>query len=100
MRGDDSQLERTRWEFHIVHISDHRHLENGFKNLRQILNLAEEAPVLDLKTNALIWGLFVSTTMKAAVLPTNFKEVKNLFDMTQRLILEHEAEFLNVTPID
>ena len=43
---------------------------------------------------------FVSTTMKAAVLPTNFEEVKNVFDMTQNMILEHEAEFLNVPPID
>ena len=31
---------------------------------------------------------------------TNFEVLKNLFDITQRLILEHEAEILNVPPID
>ena len=30
---------------------------------------------------------------------TNFEELKNLIDITQRLILEHEAEILNVSPI-
>ena len=30
---------------------------------------------------------------------TNFEELKNLFDITQRLILEHEAEILNVSPM-
>ena len=61
-RGDDIQIGRTRLVFHNMQISDHRYLEKVFKNLRQKLNLAEEAPVLDLKTNVLIW-----TTVKAAV---------------------------------
>ena len=55
----------------------------------------------------------MSTTTKAAVhigpnfnatleayRNTNFEELKNLFDITQRLILEHETEILNVSPID
>ena len=105
VRGDDSQLVRTRLDFHNVQISDHRYLAEVFKNLRQKLNLAEAGPVLDLKTNVLIWGLFLSTTMKTAVhlgpnykdnlevyRNTSFAELKNLFDITQRLILEHEAE--------
>ena len=49
VRGDDSQIERTRLELHNVQISDHRYLEKVFKNLRQKLNLAEEAPLLDLR---------------------------------------------------
>ena len=95
MRGDDSQIERTRLECRNVQISDQRYLEKVCKNLRQKLNLAEEAPVLDLKTNVLIWGLLVSTTMKAAVhvgpnyidnseVFTNFMELHNLFDITLR----------------
>ena len=67
VRGDDNQIERTRFEFHNLQISDHRYLEKVFKNLRPKLNLAEEAPVLALKTNVLILGLFMSTTMKASV---------------------------------
>ena len=31
---------------------------------------------------------------------TNFEELQNLFDITQRLILDHQAEILNVSPID
>ena len=40
-------------------ISDRRYLEKVFWNLRQKLHLAEEAPVLDLKTNVLIWDLIL-----------------------------------------
>ena len=35
--------ERTRFEFHYMQISDCRYFEKVFKNLRQKLNLAEEA---------------------------------------------------------
>ena len=111
--GDDIKIERTRLEFHNLQISDHRYLEKVLKNLRQKLNLPEEAPVLDLKTNVLIRGSFLSTSMKAAVhfgpnyneivevyRNTNFEELKNLFDIILRLILEHEAEMLNVSPND
>ena len=31
---------------------------------------------------------------------TNFEELQNLFDITQRLILDHQTEILNVLPID
>ena len=31
---------------------------------------------------------------------TNFEELKNLFDITQRLILEHKAEIVNASAID
>ena len=59
-----------------MQISDHRYVEKVFKNLRQKLNLGEEALVLDLKTNVLIWGLFMSTTMKAPVhLGPNYNEI-------------------------
>ena len=55
----------------------------------------------------------MSTTMKAAIQlgpngveilevykDTNFEELKNLFDVTQRLIWEHEIEILIVSTID
>ena len=31
---------------------------------------------------------------------TNFEELQNLFDITQKLMLDHQAEIRNVTPID
>ena len=57
----------------------------------------------------------MSTTMKAAVhlgpqykyieilevyRNTNFEEHQNLFDITQKLILDHQPEIVNVTTID
>ena len=98
VRGDDIQIGRRRLEFHNLQVSDCRHLEKVFKNMRQKLTLAELAPVLELKTNVLIWGLFKSTTMKAAVhlgpnyneilevsRNTNFEELNNLFHITQEI---------------
>ena len=57
-RGEDIQIGRSKIEFHIMLISDHRYLEKVFRNLRKKLNLAEEAPVTGieaLKTNVQIW---------------------------------------------
>ena len=56
-RGDDIQIGRRMSEFQIMQVSDCRSLEKVFKNLRQKLNLAEEAPVIGIegmKTNVLI----------------------------------------------
>ena len=94
-----------------MQISD-RHLEKVFKNLRKKLTLAEEAPVIGteaVKTNVLIWGLLMSTTMKAAVhlgpsytenlevyRNTNFEDLQIFFFFTQRWILDHRNEILNV----
>ena len=63
-----------------------------------------------LKTKVLIWGLFMSTTVKAAIhlrpnyveilevyRNTNFEEIQDLFVIAQKLILDHQAEILNVT---
>ena len=91
------------------------YLDNVFKNLRKQLNFLEKTPIIGievLKTNALIWGFIMLTTMKASVhigpnynenlvacRNTNFKELRTLFDITQRLILEHAFEILNVATI-
>ena len=108
-RGEDIQIGMSLMEFHNMQISDHRYHEKVFKNLRKKLNLAGEAPVLGIqawKTNVLSWGFFMSTTIKAAVhlgpnsnyieilevyRNTNFEELQNLKDFTQRLILDHQA---------
>ena len=59
-----------------------------------------------------IWGLFVSTTMEAAIhlgpnyveilelyRNTDFEQLQNLFDITQKLTLDHQAKILNLTKI-
>ena len=66
-----------------------------------------------LKTNVLIWVLFMPTTLKVVIhlgpnyveilevyRNTNFEELQNLFDITQKLILNYQTEILNVTTID
>ena len=101
-RGEDIAIGRSKMEFHNMQIFDHRYLEKVSKKVRKILNFAEEAPVLGveaLKTNVLMWRLFMSTTMKAAIhlgpnyvenlevfRNTNFEELQNLIDITQKLI--------------
>ena len=106
---DDNQFGRRRMEFHNMQISDHRYLEKVFKNLR---NLEEEAPVLDLKTNFLIWGLCRQRRKPLFILdqitmkiwkytgrPTS-KSSRICSISTQRLILEHEAAILDGSTID
>ena len=61
------------------------------------------------KTNVLIWGMFMSSSMKAAIhlgpncstnleihKNTNFGEIESLFDNTQKLIVEHSEGILNL----
>ena len=74
------------------------------------LSRLENDEMFDLKTNVLIWGLFMSTTMKSAVRfgreyqqnwiacrNTNFEEIKTLFDITLRLIVDNSSEILNLS---
>ena len=64
------------------------------------------------ETNVLIWWSFMSTAMTAAVhlgpnynehlevfRNTNFEELKTLFDITLRFVVDHQVAILNVTPI-
>ena len=63
--------------------------------------------MFDLKTNLLIWGLFVSTTMESAIhlgldydqnliarQKTNFEGIKTLFDISLRLIAANSFDIL------
>ena len=78
-----------------------------FENLRQKLRLSSYTP--GAKTNILIWGCFLSTTMKSSVhlglqsqenlvahRNTNFEWLKTFFDVTLKLIVEQSLEILNV----
>jgi len=110
-----SKSEGQRWNSTICKSSTIDILRKSSRTCGK-LNFAEEAPVTGveaLKTNVLMWGLFTSTTMKAAIhlgpnyvdilkvyRNTSFEELQNLFHITQKLILDHQAEILNVTTID
>ena len=77
-----------------MQVSNSGFLEKVFENLK---NLAEDAHPLEIqahKTNILIWGLFMSTTMRAAIhLGPNYTDI---LEVTQILI----TEILNVKTID
>ena len=85
------------------------------KTQKKKVNLAEDAPPLGIqahKTNILIWRMFMSASMKAAIhmgpdcikilevcQNTNFEELQNLFDITQKLV-HKQREILNVRMIE
>ena len=99
----ENQLGRTRFEYHNPQVSYSLYIEKVLKTLRQKLNCSENDKMLDMNTNVLIWGLFMSTTKKASVhvgpnyneilevfRDTNFKELMTLFDITQEVDLGPE----------
>ena len=66
-----------------------------------------------MKTNVLMWGSFMSSSLKAAIhrgpnylanlevyKNTNFEDIQSLVKITQKLLLEHSEEILNVNTID
>ena len=108
VQGIENQLEKTGLHFHHMQISEYRYVNKVFENFQQKLCLRSN--VLDEKTNVLIWGLFMSTTMKASVhLGPSYNEkvggvqkhrlqrAQTLFDITQRLFLEQSFEILTVS---
>ena len=53
------------------------------------------------KTNILIWGMFMTSSMKAAIhlgpnKNTKFEDIESVFNITQKLVREHSEEILNV----
>ena len=101
VRGIENQVARTELDC------------TQYSNLRQKWNLPESEQIVDQKINVLIWGLFMSTAMKAAVhlgqnykdnsvsyRNTNFEELKTLFDIMQKLILDQDFGILNVSTIE
>ena len=92
-RGEDNQFGKSKLHFHNMHISDYRYLERVLHNLQKKLNPAEDAPpvgIESLKTNVLIWGLFVSTTMKAAFqIGQNYTENLEVYRITNFEELQH-----------
>ena len=107
-RGFENQLDRTRIDNHNVHISDYRYADSPRERETEIesssgqSNVGSKSQRIDLEA--------MSTTMKSAVRVglqyqenlvafknTNFEELKTLFDITLRLIVEQSSEILSVS---
>ena len=52
---------------HNFEISDREHLEKVFSDLRQKIRRKQEDEMLDINRDSLIWSIFMSATMDAAV---------------------------------
>ena len=52
-----------------------------------------------LKTNVLLWGMLMFSSMKEAFHDES-NEIQSWFNITQRLILEHSEEILNVKTVE
>ena len=109
-RKIEIQLQTTRLDHHNLQVTDYGYVERVFTNLRRKLNGTEDDEMFHLKTNVLIWGLFMSTTMKSAIhlgleydqnlsayQNTNFGGIKTLFDISLRLISENAVEIQNLS---
>ena len=106
-RRVEIQLEKIGLDCHNLQVTDYGYVKEVFKNLRHNF---ESLEMFDLMTNVLIWGLFMSTTMKSAVRlgreyqqssiacrNTKFEEIKTLFDITLRLVVDNSSDILNLS---
>ena len=109
-RKIEIQLQTTRLDRQNLQVTEYGYVEKVFTNLRRKLNRTEDDDMFDLKTNVLIWGLFMSTTMKSAIhlgldydqnlivcQNTNFEGIKTLFDISLRLIAVNPFDILNLS---
>ena len=90
-----------------------KHLEKVFSNARQKSSRPEGDEMMDVEVNGMIWRIFMSASMKAAVhlgpdykenlrttKNTDFEQVKTLFHISQSLILNHQSEFYVISTIE
>ena len=86
MRGVETHMNRSKMEFHTMQISKHQFLGKVVQNLQKKLGITENSPkfgIEAIKTNVLMWGLFMSSTMKAAIhLGPNYTENLEVFKNT------------------
>ena len=99
----------------IIKISNYQYAAKVFQYLKNRLGITENSSTVEieaLKTNVLMWVLFMASTMKAAshlgpsytanleaYQNTNFEEF-HFFGITQKLILGHSEEILNVNQLN
>ena len=92
--------------------TNHHYMDTTFKHLEKTLGISAINATFSkdaYKTNVLSWGLFLATSMKAAIhlgpdfltnsevyKNTKFEENESEFNITRKLIQEHSEEILNV----
>ena len=89
------------------------HLEEVYSDVRQKFGRQPEDDMLEIDVNMVIWGIFMSATMKAAVhlgqyyqensrttKNTDFDNIKRLFQISQKLIMDQCHEIDGISTID
>ena len=95
MRGVDPHKNRSETEFRNMKIPNHHYLEKIYQYLRKKMRTTENLSKCGteaMKTHVLMWGLFISSSLKAAIhlapkyienleayKNTDFAEIQNLF---------------------
>ena len=101
-----------RSHFQNIKHTNHQYMTSVFHLLQRKLGLTAGYSTLTmeaLKTNVLIWGMFMSSSMKAAIRlgsnhlanledykNTNFEEIQSLFNITQKNNIKVVQKNLNV----
>ena len=99
-------------ELKNVEYTNHQYMSKIFQFLRKKLGMSASDPTFSMgayKTNVLIRGLFMTSSMKYAIRlgpsylsnsqiykNTKFEEIERAFNMTRKLVKEHSEEILNV----
>ena len=111
-----AQTATPRTEFQNMKYTNHQYMTKVFQFLQKKLGITAEHSTFSmgaLKTDVLTWRMFMSSSMKAAIYlgpnylanleiykNTNFEVFQSLFHVTQKFILEHSEEILNVHTIE
>ena len=96
--------------------TNHQFMTKVFQYLRKKLGITTGYSTFwmeAMKTNVLVWGLFMSYSMKAAIhlgpihlanseiyKNTKFEDIESVLNITQKLAKEHSEEILNVNTIE
>ena len=106
----------TKQEFRNMSITDSEYIRRSSDFLQQELGIQEGHESFSFrvsKTNIMMWGLFMSSSMRAKIhfgqnyernLETHrsmiFEQIENLFSVTPNVVVDLSTEILNVKTID
>ena len=113
-KGTCASSNSKREEFRNMKFTNHQYMTKIFHFQQKKLGITEAYSTFSmaaLKTNILIWRMFMVSSMKAAIHlgpnylvnlevheNTNFEEIPSLFDLTQKLILENVNSIESTSP--
>ena len=98
-------LGASKPKFQNMAYTNHQYMTKIFQFLQMKLGITASCSTFSMaayKTNVLLWGVFMSSSMKAAIhlgpnylmyKNTNFEEIESLFNINQKLIMDKGWKF-------